>query len=229
MKSMRTIVVAFIAVIALSAVASATASAALPEYEFKTTPTMAEREFTGKSGPGTLETSGAIKSKVLCSEDTSKGIHETTTTKGTKFAEVVVTFKGCKSGTTECGTAGVITTTKLEGELGYIKATAPKEVGLELKPVTGAFAKFECGTTKFEVSGSIIGVITPINQFVGPSTTPNHFTVTYNETAGVQAVTKLEGQPEDVLLTSVNGATAVKSGLKTTEEIFPKAEVKINA
>ena len=62
--------------------------------------------------------------------------------------------------------------------------TAEPVVGLEVSLKTFAF---DCGTTKFEAKGGIIGAVTPIRE---PTT---EYTATFTENEGVQIPTKFEG------------------------------------
>lgn len=173
MQRIRPLGLALVAVFAISAVASASASAALPEFvhcvkqttkkfewtekecktksgnktgEFEKEAVKAgvgKLKFTSTSGKGTLETKGGAK--VTCTSDTDKG--ELTGAKEAK--KVVVTFKGCETLGLKCQTGvveGEIVTKELKGTLGYINKTK-KEVGLSLTPAVagGPFVEFKCG------------------------------------------------------------------------------------
>ena len=212
------------AVFAMSAVAASVASAGLPEFTVSTT-------FTGTSGTGTLETqSGAT---VICTSNVESG---TITAPKAVLISAGVKFKGCTAtilGKAEkCGTppsSGEITTKSLSGTLGYVKAAAPKEVGIDLKPTSGTvLAEFECETTagaktKLVVSGSVIGIVTPIN------TVSKSFTLTFKQSKGVQSVKKLEGEAEDVLSTVIGTAAASVSGLETTASLTTAVNEEIKA
>lgn len=179
--------------------------------------------FTATGGPGQLETTTGIK--IDCAADTKVG----EIVGPQEVLEVVVTFTGCKllvTGEPSCQStgmaAGEILTEPLMGELGFI-TTVPLDVGLDLLPETGELlAVFLCGTTEIDVLGSVIGLITPINEPAG------QFTLEFKQTAGVQEPTKFEGGPEDVLTTDI-GTEAVKSGLEGSETITTSEPVEIMA
>lgn len=221
----RHLMVAILAVFAISALVASAASAAAPEFKpwcykkgvgskYKTKAaceagviTTGEWErihFTSTSGPALLETTE--KNKVECASDTDSG--ELT---GPKTDLVTVRFEGCKAFEETCqsgAVAGVIETKPLKSLLGFIKKTAPIEVGVALSPVTGeVLAEFECSKVPIVVKGSVIGVITPLK------TTGVTFTETFTQAAGVQKPTKLEGEPADVLITSIAGGAFVQSRL----------------
>lgn len=133
----RGVLLTIIAVVAMSVVTAASASAALPE--FKPVPT--KKKFTSTSGTVTWTLGGGTE-KMTCTKNTSTG--ELTGAK--TVGKVVVTFTGCKTtGTGGCDvksvgakTAGEIITKSLSGELGTVKTTeAASGVGLLLKPETG--------------------------------------------------------------------------------------------
>ena len=150
MQRLKILGVALMAVFALSALASTTASAAvvvLPEVEEK---------WTGESGKGTLETLKALAS-VVCQKDKSEGTFEAKKPLGLFH----ITFEGCKA-------AGLIACTGL-GEakevilslgtahlvfdkLGKVLSEAGVGVLFLLEPV-----HFECGSGKlFVVTGQVL-------------------------------------------------------------------------
>jgi len=112
-----------------------------------------KNKFSATSGEAVLE--GESGTKIVCTASTAAGKYdEDGTAHAIKGVEdVVAKFTGCEdpgigkichsSGQGE----GVIVTESLEGNLGYIKKSAPKSVGQELHPKTkgGPFAIFECG------------------------------------------------------------------------------------
>ena len=217
------IFLALVAVFALSAVASATASAAEPEFgrckneagtfkdsnctvgggtAFKWVP-LAEGEkvkFTSTSGEGFLETANG--EKVTCTADTNVG-----ETNGPKKDVVTVTFTGCTSSGFKCNSAGAaageIKTNKLLSEIGYINKAA-KEVGLRLKPEGELFVEFECvgGIVKVKTKGAVIGKYTPVNEM------NEKFVLNLKCVAGkkgVQEIEKFEGGLKETLASSKNG------------------------
>jgi hypothetical protein len=103
----------------------------------------------------------------------------------------------CKS---EGQTTGTIKTYFLVAEIGWV-SKAKNEVGLDFKPGpenATLLAKFACAGDEFEVKGSVIGALTPINEmgteskqvFAGLAGEP--FT---------QEIQNLEGMPKDTLIT----------------------------
>src|SRR5205823_5782223 len=110
-------------------------------------------------------------------------------------ALVTFTFTGCSSGagTGECQSSvskfGEIVTKRLTGTLGYLnkKHTA---VGLDLVetaggPMIGGF----CGEdVTFEVFGSLIGKVAPLNTVVEPG---SHMTLKFAQKEGHQRIKRL--------------------------------------
>jgi hypothetical protein len=199
--------------LAVGATATASASAALPEFvgPFPVA-------FTAKSGVTKLETvKGAV---ITCLTD--KGAGEVT---GPKTGSVTITLTGCEFVTLglPCNTVGVppgeIVTVPLVMTLGYIN-TEKKEAGVDLSTATGGpLMEFVCGPLPAVVVGSVIGKITPVNKLVKP---PAKFTLKFTQAAGKQKPTHFEGGPIDVLTTSFGGGPFSESGLASTDTLaFP--------
>jgi len=229
MQRLKVIGLALVAVLAITAVASATASAAKPEFVFTGT----EKGFTGKQvGEGFLETTGGTQ--VKCTAGTSSGEIEGASGSN-KVTKTVVTFTGCTSSGFECHSpgqaSGVIQTKELKGQLGYI-SSPEKTVGLDLEPKEGEFfVEFTClGFLTSKVKGQVIGKLTPVNKEVK---TTEHFTLTYKQTKGVQELTELEIEgvkdTGDILKSSLNGNPEEQSGEQSTQELTPKTTVTISA
>jgi hypothetical protein len=229
MRRLKVVLLALGAVMAVSAVASATASAAKPEFVFTGT----EKGFTGKQvGSGTLETKGGTK--VSCTAGTSTGEIEGASGSN-KVTKTVVTFTACTSSGFEChspgASSGEIKTKELKGQLGYISSTE-KTVGLDLEPKEGEFfVEFTCfGFLSSKVKGQVIGKLTPVNKEVK---TTEHFTLAYEQTGGVQKITELEIEgvkdTGDILSSSLNGGAEEQAGEQSTQELTPKATVTISA
>jgi hypothetical protein len=220
MKYMKMIGLALLAVCAITAVATATASAALPEFS-KTGATV-----TGEAvGGTTFETKGGTK--VACtggSTSTGKIASEKTIT-GMKIA-----FTGCKSSgfacTTEKAKEGELITNAVVGKLGYINS-AKKEVGLLIAPEKegGNFFTFNCVGSLIKVvfTGSVICPITPIN------TLTKEKKWVCKQTKGVQSVTKFEGGPEDFHKIAINGGAAEQAALEGTFIIKTSVALEIKA
>ncbi|HST33081.1 MAG TPA: hypothetical protein VLJ80_06120 [Solirubrobacteraceae bacterium] len=218
MKPLRLMGLTLIAACVMAGAASASASAALPEF-LKTGPTL-----TGTSGASTLETKSGTK--VTCTAGKNTG-----TITGVKtVSKIVVTFTGCKSSGFACKTptaaSGELITTELTGTLGYTN-TAKKEVGVKLAPTAGGkFIEFECvgGIIKVQVTGSVIGALTPVNTLSTKST------LTFKQTKGVQALTKFEGEKEESFLkTSIGGGAAEQSGQESTSALVTSEADEVKA
>ncbi|MBA3808582.1 MAG: hypothetical protein H0X28_09355 [Solirubrobacterales bacterium] len=219
----KTVLVVLVAVLAVSALVSASASAAT----CTTKPCFTgpyPNTFITTSGAFTRETSGGTR--VKCSGPGSTEGAEITAEKYLKVKALV--FKGCETGGFKCNTAGAkqgeIKTNELEGILGYV-SKATKTVGVDLKPKGGGnVAKFEC--TAFItviIRGSIIGAITPINI----ETTK--YRLVFNEAKGKQQLQNLEGQAKDTLESSTNGGSFEGEGWELSEELTLAKTVKIEA
>jgi hypothetical protein len=248
---MKVMGLCLVAAFAMSAVAAATASATKPEFRFSGTKT----QFSSKSGAttftqkvsGTSEENGAT---FKCEKGVDTG--EVEGASGTdKATNIVILLLDCSSTvvakTFTCTTpgqeAGVIKTSVLEGQLGYISESA-KTVGLVLKPKSPAtlFAEFECtkGTEKIavKVRGELIGKVTPVNELISPG---GHFTQTYTANATKKWVQepnelKVLGELKTGLLPessiSIIGTTKGEflfSALTSTDEVFPLQSTEIAA
>jgi hypothetical protein len=136
MRSKRTgVLLALVAVFAMSALTAAAASAAAPEFKPGT-----KQAFTGTSGA--LKVEFASTADLTCSKASSTGEITGTSTVGS----LVLTLAGCESkesGGCKFQTAGAknegeIITNALAGELGEVNTTeAASGVGLLLKPASG--------------------------------------------------------------------------------------------
>ncbi len=244
MTRMRIAGLSLVAVFAVTGMAAAGASAALPEFyeckkvtpkfsgvwnkgclvegkhnnelkenEYEKVPGIgkaATKLFKGKGGAATLHTP-AIGGEVKCKafKDEGKLISQKVE------AGVISTFTGCtslgKKCTTTGQTAGTIKTNKLTGAIGYINA-AEHRVGVDLSPEVGTeLAAFSCEGLSITVFGSVVGELTPL--FSMSKTSVTTFTV---NGSGFQTYKALEGQPEDVLESLVNGGGPFESGQQAT-------------
>jgi hypothetical protein len=219
MSRIRIIGLALVAVFAMSVVTSATASAALPEFEtsgvcekgpvakkwhFETsacttvsagnTGEFGQTTFTATSGTGKLVTKAGRT--IECTSDSNWGeLSEP------KSDRVRVTFSGCKSATfgVACNTAGaasgVIETKPLKSTLVYInEKVTPKTVGDLLEPESGNFAEIKCSLEEIIVKGSVIGKIPAENA--GKEKQINvkrtKVEIVFAQTGGVQNPTEYE-------------------------------------
>ena len=162
--------------------------------------------FKGKGGKATLHTP-AVSGEITCGSFKDSG-----KLSGPKTEDKIVSiFSKCTSLGKNCNSPGekkgTIETKDLAGELGYISASK-HEVGVDLKPESGErLAEFECEGLSIVVTGSVIGQVTPVNTFSKEATVA--FEVNSEK---FQKYTALEGQPEDVLETAINGTGPYASG-----------------
>jgi hypothetical protein len=216
MQKLKLFGVAIIAVVALSAIASATASAALPEF----LPGNAGEKFSGTSGSGTLEINAL--EKITCTSDSVTGENVGTTK---KEATATVTFKGCSAfgiaGAKSLGAAEGTIVTKVKLTLCYINA-AKKEVGVLTEVPTKEPVHIEVAGKLLVVTGDQVGKITPVN------TKTTKFTITYAQSGGKASPAGCEGKTES-LKTAVNEGTAVTSGEATTESTTYEKEQTLDA
>jgi hypothetical protein len=248
----RKLKVTAMATLALTAVFASPASAAKPEFRFTLSGTEAEeknqKKLMFKFGATVLES--VAKSKVKCAAGSGDGEIEAGkgATSSKKVTEVFITFTGCeepllkKPCTTTGHSSGEIVTKTLEGPLGYI-SEPQKEVGLDLwaksrtatertnHTFNALLATFRCETLLLEsqVSGSVIGKITPVNTKVF---TNERLMLKYQQTNGVQAVTKLkgvEGEVKDVPVAELSDEPPAEAGLETTNEITPGTTLEVSA
>ena len=130
---------------------------------------------------------------------------------------VVLTFSECEAGGKRCTTAGqktgVVVTEPLEGTLGYVNA-AEHRVGLDLAGEGGPVMMiWSCTGLEYEVTGSLIGEISPVNVFT------NAYTVTFALQSEVefeefQAIKSFEGGPEDVPMFRINGSGPFEGAIR---------------
>lgn len=226
LKRFRVVGLCLVAVFAVSAVASASASAALPEFVPST-----KQTFTSTSGVSTLA-AGAFT--ITCEKDTNAG--EITGAK--TVGKVVVKFTKCTIKvlfTFECKSKGAangeIVTNALKGTLGYIEGYG-SGVGLKLEPETASEytnGEIECaGSNKVKVTGAVIGEVTPIN------TSSTKGELIFKRT-GTKQESGEEIEIEHVryehvkLMSSLNGGTAGPAAEETTDKITFKEAVEVKA
>jgi len=201
MRKAKIIGAALIAVVALSALASAMASAAV---EFLP----ASGKYTAKSGKGGLQIKGGTEIK--CTDDTAVG-----TITGAKTTTVTIDFLGCTAfGLFSANSLGdpsgtILTTAK--GELCTLTAS-PLTVGLKLSP-TGK-VHIEVAGNLALVEGTLIGEMKPLNE-----KKLGGFKLELKQSGGSQTIKKCEGGATETLKGSENEGTAVEAGEETTDEI----------
>jgi hypothetical protein len=166
-KLVRTVTLAA-AVCALSALATASASAALPEFKPSTGKYPVAFTFSGSAS----FSANSGKVNVACASLT--GLGEIVNSQG---VEVSATLHNCSSAGFVCGEniggEYIIKTQPLEGKIGYYEESGVKSVGLELIkqkynplfPKFAKFAKFGCtGQPEVNLTGMIIGKLSPLNK-----------------------------------------------------------------
>ena len=202
MRKLTIIGATITALVALSAIASTMATAALPEFN-KT-----KVKYTSFSGPGTLAVSGG--NTIECASDTDAG--EIT---GAKTVSLTVDFKTCKIfgliGAHSLGDAENTILTSATGTLCYLNE-AKKEVGLILTPTGELHIEAPNAGALAEIEGSVIGQLTPVNK------TTLRGELILKQKEGKQELLKC-GSTETHLETAENEGTFKASGEGTTDAI----------
>jgi hypothetical protein len=158
------VLLTLVAVLAMSALATAAAQAAAPEFKPAT-----KQAFSGTGGALALQ-NNVDEEKLTCTASANKG----EITGATTIGVTVLTFTGCKwtAGTESCSVKstgakeGEIVTNALAGELGTVKAAeATSGVGLLLKPASGQdwtpLIEGKCFSSRY-IEGSVAAEVTPI-------------------------------------------------------------------
>lgn len=194
-------------------------------YEW-TPEVQAAASFTSEGGKATLETVG--KTKISCAGERAKGEYTGPRTVG----DVVITLTGCESSTHGCASAGAaegeLVTNPLEGVLGWEKHADELEadrVALDLLPEgqRGHLLDFKCATRTFAVEGSVLA---SIKDDATPSLTTR---LKYSASKGKQRPERFEGEPTDVLMTSVEEGPPEQSALKLTSTLSSTEQLEVNA
>jgi hypothetical protein len=228
MKVSRLAGLVVMAVLAMSLMTAAVASAAAPEFNPAT-----PQAFTGESGTGALLAAGGA-ANIECKSDSNTGEVEGAKTVGS----VVVTFSNCTatSGTKTCTAKSVgqpaasntIVTKTLSGELGSVKTTqAASGVGLLLSPASGTtFVELEAGNciavNPSPVNGRVAGEATPVNGGLSKDG-KLHFIST---AAGEQKITEINvlGTVQKPELKALG---LIKSSETTTELVLYSSAVEV--
>jgi hypothetical protein len=218
-------VVGIMAACSFAGALPAMAAATLPEF----LPPKTVIGFTGGSGKATFQEKGGgawIYAKSTMTGEIS----------GPKsLGNVAVRFSEGKNG---CDTkVGELSWSGLNARLGYIEKGA---VGLALESPTQPFAvcKKEGKTLELAYGGAVVGRIEPTNVKT------KKFTLTYSQTGGSQALSKLEGEEafplvkgiceskfnlEKKQFVCIGLTSAIQLGLETKIEIETAKEVEIAA
>jgi hypothetical protein len=183
-RKSRGVLLALVAVLAMSAVTAAAASATTPEFKPAT-----KQAFTGTGGALTMENSTGTS--LACSKYTSAG----EITGASAVGGLVFTLTGCKAekGVESCPlrsvgakNSGEIVTDALKGELGTVSTKeASTGAGLLLEPASGkALATIEKNTCTYQgaIEGSVAAEVTPIK------TSAKTLTLVFTGSAGKQKI-----------------------------------------
>jgi len=208
MRKVKIIGAAIIAVVALSALASAMASAAEPE--FKNFPL----KFTSKSGKGTLQIKGGTA--IECEKDTNTG-----EAINTKEVTATIDFLGCSAfklvkAHSLGDEAGVILTT-VKGSLCILEEKVSPgtklRIGLRLAP-TGK-VHIEVSTELAVIEGTVIGEVKLINALkLGGF----ELLLEQGAAAGEQKIKECKGGPKEVLLGQENEKGEFKEAAEVTND-----------
>jgi hypothetical protein len=175
--------------------------------------------------PAVLQT--VTGSTVTCGGVTSTGEYSGTKTVG----NLVTTFTECSIGGLACQSAGAeegeIVTATLDGVLGVVQKEEPLtktkvKIGLDLFPAEGTVVnEFNCSGFGVVVTGSVIHEV-KANKMVLTETEK------FTQSKGKQKPESFEGQPADVLETSIFGGPNEQSGLTLKGELTNEEKIEIN-
>jgi hypothetical protein len=165
--------------------------------------------------------------KVECSGLSASGEYSSANT----VANVNTTFTGCEVPKTSLAcqsgeTPGEIKTSTLDGELGFDKQEVPSTSSvpaLDLKAASGTVvAEFSCPPFATSVvSGSVIHDVTANKMLLEENEK-------FNQKNGVQQPTKFEGQPADVLESSLGGSEPIQSGEQLLSVLTNEEKIEVN-
>jgi hypothetical protein len=217
----RNTLVAFVAVLAIGAVAAASASAALPEFS----PTHGVT-FKGTSNESSFFEVNSLAPIPSCTSHVTKG-----SITGAKSGAIEVEMKGCQAGGGEgpCTSAGQLSgVVVFGGTLEPVYLTKePKKVGLLVK--LNEFTA-RCGFATTTVRGSFLGSITPINKKVKVT---EKFVLVAKETSATNEYTTYENESSEhksaSLSESIAGGPFLQAGYQSTEQLAPSLETELKA
>jgi hypothetical protein len=154
-------------------------------------------KFKTTGGVGTLETVNGTT--VTCKTEGSGGEFNST-----KTVTGVVGTAGAKE--------GEIVTNPLEGRIGF-ENKAKKKIAFDLFPTAadgGLYVTFNCtGQLHITVGGSVLVNIESDKMLTS-------LALKYSAKRGIQKPVKFEGEPEDVLISEINGKKPEQSGITVT-------------
>jgi hypothetical protein len=173
-------------------------------------PGAVKSKFKTTGGVGTLQTVSGIA--VTCKTQESGGEFNSPKT----VTGVVVRFTSCESAGFKCATVGAkegeIATNPLEGKLG-VENKLKHKLALDLFPTAadaGLYVTFNCGGSLHITVGGSVLVNVLANKMVSA------LTLKYTAKLGHQKPEHLEGEPNDVLLSQINGGKVEQSGITIT-------------
>jgi hypothetical protein len=226
----RTVTVIAVAMLAMSVVGVASASASLPELTNSKGEALLKKHFTLDAGEAKIETSFETYD---CKSITSKG--EVTGKK--TVGNVVVEWHECGNSGNSCSNTGkMLKSETLKGALTYIDK-ASKTVGLvlekekqdeyeELGFESPLWATYECSSVGYTLRGHLIGLLTSVNTY------KKAFTLNYAASAkGTQDPNQYEGGPagEELVTTATGSGKEQKFLLNAGETLTTEEEAEIKA
>jgi hypothetical protein len=201
MKRTRLVLSGIAGMLAASAIAASSASA-FPLFSGQT-PNSGSLGLTIK--PTIVETVGAHK--IGC--PSYETVYEV---RSTERMHLFIILNTCTSKGAPCTSAGQGRGTivlELEGRLGYVNR-AKRQVGLLFGFASSASENLNCGGVREHVLGSMIGTISPVDKVVVP---PEHFTLTFKQSKGIQTPVAFEHEEgPDSLYTSIEGGPEERTG-----------------
>jgi len=211
MKHIRTAGMALMVVLALSSIASATASASVKPQFLPEATAKVPIVFTDKSGISHFEIKGG--SVVTCQKDTSTG-----EVLGLKLGEFDILFLECESLGIACtGLADTVSGSILvlgEFHVWYVLLSTKLQTGIAflLKEV-----HFECGKILLVIRGCMAGLVKPLNKKT------NSLITELKQEKGVNDITQVLNEEEKLigckLETSINSGVFEPTGAETVEEM----------
>lgn len=175
-----------------------------------------------------LQRGGVTLATVGGTAITCKGATGSGAVYGTKeVTGVSLTFTGCESLAHPCTTGGdpegTISTAALEGALGW-QSKAAHTVGVDLYPAghVGPVMSYRCvGSTPTTINGSVIGAVSTNKMRTGAL-------LKLAAKKGIQKLTHLEGEENDVLVASLNGEATEQLGLSASLTVNTEEPVEVN-
>jgi len=142
---------------------------------------------------------------------------------------ISVKFTGCEMNEVSCqspgASAGEIVSDTLSGALGIIKEeglAVNNEIGISLAAASGeTVTEFACGTLSVVVTGSVIHQVETNKMLLEENEK-------YVQRKGEQKPEKFEGEPTDVLTSTIDGFFRLQSGEQLLTLLTNKEKVEVN-